>query len=109
MKLFREEQTDILKGIGIIMMIAGYTGLLSSLRIDVYVGAFYMPMFFFVSGYFLQIEKYTVGNYLYRKVKQLLIPYVIWSFFHLTLWLLARKAGVSLGGIRRCLQRYYLG
>ncbi len=98
MKLVREEQADILKGIGIVFMVAGHTGLLVSLKVDGYVGAFYMPMFFFVAGYFMQIERYTLGNYFYRKLKQLLIPYVIWSLFHLLLWFFAWKVGITLEG-----------
>lgn len=98
MKLVRELQADILKGIGIVMMIAGHTGLLATLRIEKYVGAFYMPMFFWVSGYFMQIEKYTLKKYFHKKLKQLLIPYMIWSLFHLAAWFLAWKVGISLEG-----------
>lgn len=97
-KLVRDEQADILKGIGIVMMIAGHAGLLVPLKVDRYVDAFYMPMFFWVSGYFMQIGKYSLRSYFYKKLRQLLIPYVIWSLFHLVLWFLAWKVGISLEG-----------
>lgn len=47
---YRQSYIDVLKGIGIIMMIAGHTGLLRVLKIDAYVTGFYMPMFFLHRG-----------------------------------------------------------
>lgn len=48
-KTSRVEYIDILKGIGIILMIMGHIGF--SGIFDFYIHAFNMPLFFFVSGY----------------------------------------------------------
>lgn len=61
---YRETYIDILKGIGIIMMIAGHTGLLDLLKIDTYVAGFYMPMFFSISGYFFNPGKYNIKEFI---------------------------------------------
>ena len=65
-----------------------HAGLTASMNMNVYVNAFYMPMFFLISGYFLRIKKYSIETYLYKKIKYLLIPYVIWGIFHLCIWIL---------------------
>lgn len=87
MENYRQTYIDVLKGIGIIMMIAGHTGLLNVLGIDTYVEGFYMPMFFFASGYFLNTDKYNIKEFIRKKSRTLLIPYVFWGILHLILWI----------------------
>lgn len=96
----RYKFVDAYKGIGIILMIAGHTGyigfinkVLSFLRIDLtidqYVHAFHMPLFFIASG-FLYNEKndnYTIKEYVFRKSKTLLRPYIVIGLVHYLVWL----------------------
>jgi fucose 4-O-acetylase-like acetyltransferase len=69
-------------------MIAGHSELLSILHIGQYVGGFYMPMFFVASGYFLNVQKYTCKEFIRKRCKTLLLPYIVWALFHLFLWML---------------------
>ncbi|SDD51404.1 Fucose 4-O-acetylase [Paenibacillus sp. UNCCL117] len=68
---------DTLKGIGIILVILGHT---PALNIKGYIFSFHMPLFFFISGYLFQTNKYpTFINFLNKKGKSLLIPYLAFS------------------------------
>ena len=61
---------DIAKGIGILAIILGHTN-----EIFVkFVFPFHVPLFFFISGYFLSRKKDS-GLYIKEKAQQLLIPY----------------------------------
>lgn len=83
----RAVQADWLKGFGILLMVISHSGLAGSLKIDGYINAFYMPMFFLISGFFLHVEKYTIKEYVIKKIKGLLIPYLIWGVFHFAVWM----------------------
>ena len=91
----RAEHLDWLKGFGILLMIISHTGLATSLGINILINAFYMPMFFFVSGYFLHVEKYSFSTFFVRKVKGLIIPYAIWGIIHLVIWMGMYKLNIS--------------
>ncbi len=64
---------DILKGIGIISVVLGHSGLSDMLHDVLY--WFHMPLFFFVSGYLYNKNKF---DYL-KKIKSFMIPY--FSFY----------------------------
>lgn len=68
-------------------MVISHSGLAGSLKIDIFINAFYMPMFFFISGFFLHVEKYTIKEYAIKKIKGLLVPYLIWGVFHFAVWM----------------------
>lgn len=61
---------DTLKGIGIILVVAGHT-LSSDFRLFVY--SFHMPLFFMISGYLFKED--DVINFAKRKIKSIAIPY----------------------------------
>lgn len=68
----RKNQYDIMKGIGIILVIMCHAGLGGFAKEFIY--TFHMPLFFFVSGcFFRNIE---LGKFLMKNFKQLLIPYL---------------------------------
>lgn len=69
----RIEAVDILRGIGIIIMIMGHIGFGDTF--DLYIHAFHMPLFFFVSGYFVSEESVSSELYIVKKGRTLLIPY----------------------------------
>lgn len=115
----RIAELDILKGIGIIMVILGHSvpdfpinlraDIVSSTIESVLYG-FHMPLFFLSAGYVLQMtENQSSGlniSWIFKKSKRLLVPYFIFSFISLTLrWVFSSftrstfKIGTSLYGI----------
>lgn len=72
----RYAQYDILKGIGILLVIICHAGLRGFPKEVIYI--FHMPLFFFVSGCFF--KDYRFGDYLIKNIKQLLIPYLLFAF-----------------------------
>ena len=79
----RAGDVDLLRGIGILLMILGHVyfgGIF-----DKYIHAFHMPLWFIVSGFFVDITKDT-NNYIIRRIKALLIPYVVFGVAYETLW-----------------------
>lgn len=83
----RNEKIDILKGIGITLVILGHISLTpASLKIWLY--SFHMPLFFISSGITFSIEKYSnYRSFLRAKVKSIVIPYFCLGFF---LWILIK-------------------
>ena len=69
----RIEAFDIIKGIGIILMIVAHTYGPNSMSWD-FISAFHMPLFFIVAGYFYKQK--PISELLKKNVKQLLIPYL---------------------------------
>lgn len=68
----REKEFDILKGIGILLVVIGHTGI-SGLPYT-YIYSFHMPLFFFVSGCFY--KRRPLIEVLERKAKSLLLPWM---------------------------------
>lgn len=77
----RNKGFDIAKGIAIYMVVLGH--LLEQIGgQDIIVISFsHMPVFFFISGYFMRsgVERYTKQMFIKRKVITLLFPYFVWS------------------------------
>lgn len=80
----RIEYLDILKGIGIIVMIMGHVGFGTTFLILTH--AFHMPLFFFVTGYLY--HKKGVLNTVKSKARPLLLPYFLWGGVYLLLEIL---------------------
>lgn len=83
----RDYTWDIVRGIGILMVVVGHCGP-SQLAHFVYL--FHMGLFFFVSGNFMKIKvggqfAKNVEGYIVRKLKSLWIPFVIFTLFILCL------------------------
>lgn len=69
---------DVLKGLGIILVILGHLRL--SPELVNYIYLFHMPLFFFISGYLMNIDSYKSFNQLVKKkARTLLIPYITFS------------------------------
>lgn len=68
----RNEYVDLLKGFGILTVVAGHCGFPLLLWVNPY--AFHMPLFFFISGFFLNMSR-TNYDFLKNKVERLLFPY----------------------------------
>lgn len=71
----RDIKVDIVKGLGIIMVVwAHANGPLSD-----YIVQFHMPLFFFISGMLFQPEKNSCKEYIIKKMKCLLFPFWGWN------------------------------
>ncbi|WP_273212125.1 acyltransferase family protein [Runella zeae] len=71
---------DILKGIGIILVVLGHTGIPWFFSKWIY--SFHMPLFFFVSGVLFIPDKYKCLTFIVRKLRTLLIPYLFFSLIN---------------------------
>lgn len=73
----RNQWMDVAKGIAIILMVIGHTSIPDYLSRFIY--SFHMPLFFIASGWMTCWTKYTVKAFLYKKVKSLVGPFLIYS------------------------------
>lgn len=69
---------DILRCMGIILMVLGHVGV--NALPNKWIHAFHMPLFFIVSGFFFKVR--PVGENLLRKARTLLVPYLVIGIFH---------------------------
>ena len=81
----RIEQVDILKGIGIILVILGHVTHNKDLFSFIY--AFHMPLFFIVSGMFLHDKQ----GFIRKQAKSLLIPYLSFGLLSFVYWWLVES------------------
>lgn len=82
--LQREPTIDVLKGIGILLMVWGHTSVCSEMKVWIY--GFHMPLFFFLSGYVFSYEKWErLGfcSFVLSRFKGLLLPYFTFSLINL--------------------------
>lgn len=91
MKQERIEWIDIAKAIGIILVIAGHSyndcGLIN------WIYSFHMPLFFFLSGLTFTVNDRTITGFIKRKVKSLLIPYLMYSFVYIIFYFVINTFG----------------
>ncbi len=78
-KMERNMQIDIMRGISIVLMVLGHC----SFPFSDFIYLFHMAFFFLVSGYCYK-AKYSdsvksVADFLFRKIKTLWFPYVLWN------------------------------
>lgn len=80
----RDVSVDVCKGIGIMLMVLGHSGIPKYGHDFIYM--FHMPLFFFLSGYCFN-EKYIddIGAFIIRKLKTLWKPYVQYGLLFLLL------------------------
>ena len=75
----RKEWIDIFRGLGIILMIVGHCGESEFLKKCIY--GFHMPLFFVLSGYLFNEDKWEknsdIKNYIRYKWKTYMIPYYV--------------------------------
>ena len=82
MEKTRLKYIDIAKGIGIFLVIWGH--LIADGFINNLIYSFHMPMFLFLSGYMLRIKNAALsGAFAKKLVKQLLVPYFVFSAVYL--------------------------
>lgn len=74
----REVLYDVIKGIGIILMVIGHT---CGQPLYSWIYSFHMPLFFIISGLFFQPKRYTIMEFLTKRYRQLLLPLIIFTTF----------------------------
>ena len=79
----RNKTYDIMKAIAIFFVVLGHICASYNIQGGIIAITYFtrMPLFFFVSGYFLEksISKYSTKTLIKRKFVSLVIPYLIWS------------------------------
>ena len=94
----KDKTVSIARGIAIIAMVVGH-----AVPHDTFLATFiykwHMPLFFFFSGYFFNVDKYSFGKFAYRKIKSLYVPFVIWSLLLLSIHNVLIKYHISDGNI----------
>ncbi len=89
----------ILTGTAIVMVVAGHLGYGVLTVGDLFpYYSFHVPLFMFISGYFYkEVGKGQTFGYVKKKVRRLLVPYLLWNLVYgLLAWLL-RGHGFSMG------------
>lgn len=89
-KHIRVNWIDQVKGFGIVLVVYGH----NFPTIENYIYSFHMPLFFLLAGVFHpKKSKFFVIK---KRIKQILIPYFLWSFLLYIFWyLIGRKFGES--------------
>ena len=78
----RIEWVDVCKGVLIAFMVIGH----SSSPISRWIYLFHMPAFMFISGYTANPGKYSFGKFFLKKVRRILVPYVVWNLGFITFY-----------------------
>ena len=76
---------DVMKAIGILMVILGH--ITRNSYLGNYIYSFHMPLFFFISGFLYNIR----GDFIFHKGRSILIPYFSFSFISYLYWLLVES------------------
>jgi acyltransferase 3 len=97
MKHYRE--IDILRGIAIIMVFLGHAVIVYPINLEnvawcrglvAFISAVHMPLFFIVAGFCFH-RKSTYVDMVQKKIKRLLVPYVIFNLFDMCCRLVLSK------------------
>lgn len=89
----RVDYIDIMKGIGIILMVLGHMHF--SKAFNYYVYSFHMPLFYCVSG-FLYHKPDNMRKFVKTRAKRLLVPYFTFGLGYYFLWLLIDYQGIGI-------------
>lgn len=95
----RLDYLDMVKGVGIILVVAGHSGYLAERALTV-VSSFHMPLFFIVSGMLLAYTKEEtrpMKQVVIKKLRTILLPYAVFSVLYLLIY-----------GLYFCMVRGYL-
>lgn len=70
----RDKVVDISKGLGIFLSIFGH---LNYTFLHAFIYMFHMPLFYFISGYLFNPKKYSFKQYVFRKLRTIIVPYFV--------------------------------
>ncbi len=77
----RIDWIDYAKALGVFLVIMGHT--YKGYTFIAWIYSFHMPLFFFLSGITLRIEETSCKEFLRKRVKSLLIPYILYSMVYI--------------------------
>lgn len=80
----RVKWIDVAKGLGIILVVMSHAPINDTLKDFLF--AFHMPLFFYLSGIVYKTSNLSIGSFLLKKARGLLLPYFIFSFLTYILW-----------------------
>lgn len=89
MKTNEKSWINVVKGIGILLMVVGHAGVSDSIRVWIY--GFHMPLFFVVAGYLFDYKKWRQKGFvalLRSRANAYLIPYTVLFCINFICWLL---------------------
>ena len=102
----RLTELDVLREIAIFLIVFGHVTHISELRN--YIWDFHIPIFFFISGFLFQPEKYNeFSNFLKHKVKTQILPYLFFYIVTLCYYTLI-ESHVRGGGINNQINNRYV-
>jgi len=100
----RLDWVDVVKGIGILLVVEAHV---VHSGLSYYSAWFYMPLFFFLSGYLLRIENTATADFVRKRVRHLLLPYFAYmAALGVIVYALYRLATLSPDGSMRMLLEY---
>ena len=76
----RNQIVDLMKGLAILLMLVGHTGISTDGFLYKFIYSFHMPLFFIIAGYYAKSIEETKRSYsqtLWKDVKRLLVPYLL--------------------------------
>ena len=92
---------DIIKGFLILTVMLGHISQTPE-WFKIWIYSFHLPLFFFLSGVTLSIEKYDFKSFVKRKVRTLIVPGLIFDFFIIVI-------NVSLGNLHVTIKNIIIG
>lgn len=114
----RTQWIDSAKGIGILLIFFGHVySTVTPSALYVYIYAFHVPLFFFISGLTLRPAAGPLGGVVQKKLRTLIVPYLWYAFlgylFYLAGYLLAQRQGLQVPqfdyGLWRPLEGIFIG
>ena len=87
----RIDWADIFKGITIIFIVLGHAGA----PFTAYLYLFHVPAFFFISGYVANLDKDSLKEYFWNRLRQLIIPFLSINLFFIFLSYLITLLGLD--------------
>ncbi|HEX5738695.1 MAG TPA: acyltransferase family protein [Hydrogenophaga sp.] len=96
----RTQWIDAAKGIGILLIFFGHVySTVTPSALYVYIYAFHVPLFFFISGLTLRPAAGPLGGVVQKKLRTLLVPYLWYAFlgylFYVAGYMLAQHQGLK--------------
>lgn len=97
----REAWIDVLKGWGMILIVTGHVWSLQDVSVPyMWMFSFHVPLFFFAAGLTLRPRANTTRDFLRRRVRTVLVPYVFHALvgylFYLSGYAVAAYAGLNI-------------
>lgn len=68
---------DMIKGIAIILVVLGHNSFSNHITQAIYL--FHMPLFFVISGFLERLEEISFGEYVKKKLRRLIYPYIVFG------------------------------